>query len=98
MGFATLMANCYVCGRPFGCSPTKVPSIPAHLSRTGQREPVCQACIEKANPLRVAKGLPAIEILPGAYLGDPDTPESELELDRELGRLDPRDEPDGFSG
>jgi len=86
MGFVTLMATCYTCGRPFTCSPTLVPSVPPHLTRTGQKEPVCRACIERANPEREKNGLSPIEILPGAYLADPDTPESELELDRELGR------------
>ena len=44
-------------------NPDRVPSIVLN----GQREPVCRDCVERANPLRKAKGLEAIRILRGAY-------------------------------
>lgn len=59
--------HCYTCGRLFSFNPNKVPSVPANLTTTGEREPVCRACIEKANPERVKNGLPPIEIHPDAY-------------------------------
>lgn len=69
-GFMMVMAHCYACGVPFTCSPTKVPSIPANLTKTGEKEPVCRGCVERANPERVKRGLAPIQILPGAYEGD----------------------------
>jgi hypothetical protein len=70
MGFMTVMGFCYTCGAPMTFSPSRVPSVPAHLTTTGEREPVCRACIERANPERVRKGLAPIPVLPGAYEGD----------------------------
>lgn len=70
MGVMTLMCTCYTCGRTFLCSPTKVPSAPANLTTTGTKEPVCEHCVNRANPERIRNGLPPIEILPGAYEGD----------------------------
>jgi len=43
------------------------------------REPICQACVDRVNPTRIAGGLAPIVPLPGAYEADD---ESELELDR----------------
>lgn len=70
MAYMMVMGHCYACGLPFTFSPTKVPSIPAHLTKTGEKEPVCRACVERANPERIKKGLAPISILPGAYEGD----------------------------
>jgi len=47
----------------FTFNPDLVPSIRV----TGFREPVCRSCVEEVNPVRVAKGLDPIQILPGAY-------------------------------
>jgi len=33
----------------------------------GAREPICRKCVERANPERIANGLPPIVILEGAY-------------------------------
>lgn len=63
MAFMQAFGNCVVCHRMFAFNPERVPSVRVN----GSREPVCRTCIERANPLRVAKGLPAIEILPNAY-------------------------------
>lgn len=70
MAFMMVMGPCYTCGATITFSPTKVPSVPAKLTTTGEREPVCRTCIERANPERIAKGLAPIVILPGAYEGD----------------------------
>lgn len=72
MGYAFVMGNCIVCRSLFIFNPVRVPSVVL----AGQREPVCRACVERANPLRVAKGMPAIAILPDAY-----EPCDEQELD-----------------
>jgi hypothetical protein len=61
---------CYACGVTFTFSPSLVPSLPANLTRTGEKEPVCRDCIERANPQRIARGLEPIVILPGAYEGE----------------------------
>lgn len=71
MGYAMVMSPCINCRKPFSYNPHRVPSIRIN----GVREPVCQTCIETANRARAAQGIPAIEILPGAY--DP-IDESEL--------------------
>lgn len=62
-GWVSVVGPCIGCGRVFSFHPNRVPSL---LVR-GVREPVCGACIERVNPLRVAKGLPPVEPLPGAY-------------------------------
>lgn len=65
MGWAFCLGNCIGCGRPFTFNPLRVPSL-VHPA-TGNREPVCQACIDRANPRRVANGLPPIVPHPEAY-------------------------------
>jgi hypothetical protein len=47
----------------FSYNPERVPSIRVK----GEKQAVCRTCIEIANPGRVAKGLPPIVPLPGAY-------------------------------
>lgn len=54
---------CICCARPFGFNPSKVPSIRIN----GVREPICKGCVDQANPLRAAHGLPPIEVHPDAY-------------------------------
>ncbi len=71
MGYVMMVAGCATCGRVFSFNPVRVPSIRIN----GTKEPVCKDCIDRANPLRIAKGLPPITIQPGAY--DPG-PEEEL--------------------
>lgn len=67
MAYMTLIACCFSCKRTFTCNPHLVPSLPASVTGTGEKEPVCKACVEAANPTRIAKGLDPITILPGAY-------------------------------
>lgn len=75
MGYVSVMGECFGCKRLFSFSPTKVPSIVVD----GEREPVCQACVDRANAVRgPVYGLPPIEVLPGAY--EPDD-ESEVPWD-----------------
>lgn len=62
-GVVSALGPCFVCGRLFWFSPVRVPSIPV----AGVREPICLACVNDVNPERIAKGLPPIVPLPGAY-------------------------------
>ena len=66
----SVIGRCYTCGALITFSPTLVPSLPASLTRTGEKEPVCRGCIERSNPERIKNGLPPIVILEGAYEGD----------------------------
>ena len=70
MGFMLVIGHCYTCGARIEFSPTRVPSVPAKFTTTGEREPVCRTCIERANLQRAENGLAPIAILPGAYEGD----------------------------
>ena len=67
-GWVTCVSACVGCGRTFAYHPHKVPSVVVN----GTREPVCEACVERANPTRVANGLAPIVPLPGAYDGCPE--------------------------
>ncbi len=59
MGICSFTAPCLCCGRVFSFHPNKVPSI------NGQ--PICEDCVKKANPIRIAEGLPPITYAPDAY-------------------------------
>ena len=63
MGYLIAMAPCFGCKRVFSFNPDLVPSIRVQ----GNREPICAACVARANPLRIANGLEPIQVLPGAY-------------------------------
>lgn len=63
MAFMFLVCFCYTCGHLFTCNPDLVPSLPVD----GIKEPICRACINAANPKRIANGLTPIVPLPGAY-------------------------------
>jgi hypothetical protein len=63
MGFMVVMSACLGCRRVFSYNPDLVPSLRVN----GVKEPVCQSCINRVNPQRIANGLPAIQPLPGAY-------------------------------
>jgi len=67
MGVYLGTSACFCCKRPFTYNPMRVPSIPADVSGTGTREPVCLGCVNAVNPQRIANGLPPIVPLPGAY-------------------------------
>jgi hypothetical protein len=78
MAFVNAMSPCYGCKRIFSYNPTRVPS----LTIDGVKEPFCQNCINRANPVRIANGLPPIIPVTGAY-----EPCDESELDFSCGEL-----------
>ena len=59
MGYAFVLAPCFVCKQIFTFHPRKVPSY--------RDEPICQNCIQRVNAQRKEKGLEQWPILPGAY-------------------------------
>jgi hypothetical protein len=63
MGYMFCTGSCVVCHRLFTFNPELVPSVVVD----GTREPICRPCVERANPLRKAKGLPEIPVMRGAY-------------------------------
>ena len=63
MSFMFCYGDCVRCHKPFSFNPERVPSVVVN----GSREPLCADCVAWANPLRVAKGLPPIQVLSGAY-------------------------------
>jgi hypothetical protein len=54
---------CAGCGRIFSFNPTHVPSVRI----SGEREPICRACVDYVNPMRIANGLEPIVPHPEAY-------------------------------
>jgi hypothetical protein len=56
--------ECYSCRVLFGFNPWRVPSIPVE---GGIVEPICQACVDLANPRRIRNGLDPIVPHPFAY-------------------------------
>jgi hypothetical protein len=72
MGYALCTSPCIGCGRLFSYNPVRVPSLRVN----GSREPICQVCVDRANPVRIAKGLDPIVPHPDAYSA---CDESELE-------------------
>ena len=71
MAFMSAMSPCIGCGQVFSYNPDLVPSIRLNAQGqpdpNGSREPICQSCVERVNPKRIANGLQPIVILPGAY-------------------------------
>lgn len=65
MGFMSALSACYGCRQVFSYNPERVPSIRVN----GVREPICESCVEAANPERAKNGLPPIVVLPDAYTG-----------------------------
>lgn len=63
MSYMQAMSACVGCGRLFSYNPELVPSIRIN----GVREPICQACVDAANPRRIANKLEPIRVAPGAY-------------------------------
>lgn len=66
MGYVSVMSPCVGCHRIISYNPNLVPSCSAV---TGVREPICQSCVDRVNPVRIANGLLPIVPLPGAYEG-----------------------------
>jgi len=65
MGYMFCIGTCIGCGRAFTFAPDLVPSV--RPTPTASAEPICAACVERANPIRIANGLEPITVLPGAY-------------------------------
>lgn len=63
MGYAFCTSSCIGCGRVFNYNPMRVPSITIE----GDRKPICQTCVDRVNPQRVANGLDPIVPFPDAY-------------------------------
>jgi hypothetical protein len=63
MGYAFCISPCIGCGRVFNYNPMRVPSVTVN----GSREPICQRCVDRVNPTRIANGLEPIVPLPDAY-------------------------------
>jgi hypothetical protein len=53
MGYAFCTSACFGCGRISSHNPLHVPSIRVY----GERQPICQACVDRINPRRIANGL-----------------------------------------
>jgi hypothetical protein len=64
MGYVTAMSPCIGCGQVFSYNPMLVPSSSAV---TGKREPICQGCVARINPIRLKNGLPPIIYRADAY-------------------------------
>ena len=64
MGYVTAMGPCIGCDRVFSYNPALVPSCSAV---TGRREPICQTCVDRVNPMRIKNGLQPIVPHPEAY-------------------------------
>ncbi len=65
---------CLACGRGFLFRPQFVPSLRVsrsggrwRLDENGQREPVCQRCVEAANAVLRDRGAPELVVVPGTY-------------------------------
>lgn len=71
MAYMLCTSNCFGCKRLFSYNPDLVPSIRVNsrgqADPNGTREPICQTCVERVNPLREKNGLEPIAVLPGAY-------------------------------
>ena len=65
--YATAYGACIGCGRLFSFNPVRVPSLPANVSPTGSKEPICLDCVIRCNPLRIKNGLEPIVPAPDAY-------------------------------
>ena len=74
MSYIYCTGYCIGCKRLFSFHPNRVPSIRID----GSREPICPACVERANVKRRENGLEPIVPLPGAY-----EPADEAEIDWE---------------
>lgn len=64
MGYAVMVANCWVCRKLFSFNPRRVPSI---RDEDGVFQPVCRECVEMANRIRVVKELKPFIIPDDAY-------------------------------
>jgi hypothetical protein len=70
-GYMIVFGDCFGCGRAFGFNPNFVPSIRVNAKRepdpAGSKEPICGACMARANAKRVEMGEAPHPIHPEAY-------------------------------
>jgi len=87
-GYVYLHGPCFTCGRVFSYNPNHVPSIfidpqtnlPPDVSpapdgkgmQRARREPLCEACVTRANRDRVAQGKEPFPVHPEAYEPEPE--------------------------
>jgi hypothetical protein len=64
MGYAIATSPCVGCKRLFSYNPVRVPSVRIN----GNRQPICQNCVDVVNPKRIANGLDPIVPYPDAYV------------------------------
>ena len=64
MSYLWLLGACGQCGRLFSANPDFVPSL---RLPDGRQLIFCRACVEAANPERIRRGLPPIQVHPLAY-------------------------------
>ena len=65
MGYVLATGPCIWCdGKIFSYNPMRVPSCSA---KTGRREPICEDCVIRFNPIRIKNGLDPIVPHPDAY-------------------------------
>jgi Fe-S-cluster-containing dehydrogenase component len=62
-GYAFIIGSCIGCGNVFTFNPHRVPSVIVK----GTREPICRACVDRANPTRIANGLDPIVVHADSY-------------------------------
>lgn len=74
MGTYSFTGICMCCGRLFSFHPNKVPSL--------NGEPICKACVDKANEIRKQKGLPLITYAEDAYKQSLDEEEDRIDWDK----------------
>ena len=67
-GYVMMVGSCFGCSRVFSFNPMRVPSITVQ----GDRKPVCEQCIARANTKRAEMGLPPHVIHPEAYEAAPE--------------------------
>ena len=63
MGHVFVIGFCYHCKKKFSFNPNFVPS----LTINGDRKPFCKVCIDRANTIRIEKGMKPLEVHLEAY-------------------------------
>ena len=63
MGFAQCFGVCIICQNPFAFNPVRVPSVRV----SGERQPICESCVERGNVLRAERGMEPIQVHADAY-------------------------------
>jgi hypothetical protein len=71
MAYMFVVGHCYGCDRTFTFNAELVPSVPilpdGRVGHGGDRKPICQHCVIRANGHRRLRGLPEWDVPEGAY-------------------------------